>query len=699
MGDKKIGILDPKGKELNPLNNKLYSDRYKELSKVWSKFPAYENAKCIIKSMSDNQISLIISGTGSGKTVLIPKYVLHMFDYQGKIAISLPKTVVTESAAEFAAETLDVELGNEVGFKYKNSNPKMTSNNTKLLYATDGTIVSMLKNDPSLKEYNAVIVDEAHERKVQIDLLMYLLRETCRLRPDFKLIIMSATVNEEIFQNYFKDFKFTTINITGKTNYPIESIFINSPIDVTQYLDKGYEIIKQICLQNDKNTTSKATFGDILFFVTSSNEAEEICKRVSKDNLDGFCIEVYSGMNAEKQDMALSIDKYKSVSKKNRKIVIATNVAESSLTIDNIKYVIDSGYELKSYYDPDKRAKILEKGIITVAQAKQRMGRSGRTGPGICYHLYTKSDFETRMKKFPEPSIRTSNIYDECLNLLARPDIQTVDKLNEILKNFIEPPNENYINLAIDMLSELKLIDENSEINELGKIVSDFRDDPCVSLSILVGKVYNCSKEVAAIFALIGAMKDNIGELFILPSNIINISDDNKQKDMNQLNALTNKFKEKQKKLAHLSGDHLSLLKIFTKYRELRHNKNDKKINDWCYEYFIKRSVLEKAYKHYDKFKNRLRQIDQNTIPLVKDDKIASLDLSKRILYCIGYGFDINTAQRKKEDMYYTKYADQIKLGKDNFLMLKNKKYPAEVIYHILFIGLGRKEINIISKK
>ena len=144
-----------------------------------------------------------------------------------------------------------------------------------------------------------------------------------------------------------------------------------------------------------------------------------------------------------------------------QRIIIATNVAESSLTVDGIKYVIDSGYELLSYYNPDKRGRVLEKGLITQAQAKQRMGRAGRTAPGICYHLYTKDDFENLMKKFPEPSIRVSNITNETLRLLNIESIESTDNVKKVFLDLIEPPSDKYINVAIKTLFDLDLITDN----------------------------------------------------------------------------------------------------------------------------------------------------------------------------------------------------------------------------------------------
>jgi hypothetical protein len=171
------GIFDPNGININPLNGKPYSDTYKEYAKKWSKFPAYEKADDIINSIDNNQITFIISGTGSGKTVLIPKFALHYTQYKGKIGITLPKRVVTLSAANYAAQTLDVELGNEIGYMYKGSPKEMVKSTNKMIYMTDGILIMKFVKDPLLSDLDIIIIDEAHERKVQIDLLMLFIKK------------------------------------------------------------------------------------------------------------------------------------------------------------------------------------------------------------------------------------------------------------------------------------------------------------------------------------------------------------------------------------------------------------------------------------------------------------------------------------------------------------------------------------------
>jgi pre-mRNA-splicing factor ATP-dependent RNA helicase DHX15/PRP43 len=679
-----IGILDPNGKHNNPLNDKTYSEKYIKLASIWSKFPAYENPQKIINIIKSNQVVLITSGTGSGKTVLIPKYVLHQTNYKGHIMVSLPKQIIAQSAAEYAALTLDVTLGEQIGYKYKGSDPKYVGKDPNLLYATDGTIVARLLNDPVLTGIDAVIIDEAHERKVQIDFMLYLLRNVLKERKDFKLIIMSATVNSEIFKSYFAEYKFEQYDVGSKTNYEIKSIFPDKTAGPAEYVQKGMEIINDIIKRNESGKIS-----DILFFVTSISETIDIAKKLRILYPNKECIEIYSGMDPVKQE---------ELSKKqteNQRILISTNVAESSLTVDGIKYVIDSGYELTSYFEPNKRGRVLEKGLITQAQAKQRMGRAGRTAPGICYHLYTKDDFMNFMKKFPEPTIRVSNITAETLKLLNLDNIKSVDNVLKVLSSLIEPPREIYIKVALKTLRELDLITDN-KINKLGEFVANSQLEPEQALSIYCAYQLRCAKDVIAILLIIDNIKNNINELFMMPTDILK---DNSNPD--RLKSLNNKFNEKINKLKHKYGDHLTIIKIFSKFSEI---EDIEKRKQFCYDNFLKFSVLQKSREQYDRIKYRIMNIVKNTINDISEefkidhinniDKIKELSIDYKILYALRFGYRLNLGfYNANHKNYRTLYTDKVNISKDSVVYNTDKP----VFYHELFLTKMNSDLNIVS--
>lgn len=685
-----IGILDPEGKNKNPLNNEKYSDTYIKLAKTWSKYPAYEDVKTTLKLIKNNQVILITSGTGSGKTVLIPKYVLHTFDYKGKILISLPKQIVAQSAAEYAAITMDVNLGEQIGYKYKGSDPKFLGTEPNLLYCTDGTIVAKLLSDPLLQGIDSVIIDEAHERKVQIDFMLYLLKNVIKNRKDFKLIIMSATVNSELFKSYFAEYSFGQLDIGTKTNYDIKSIFVDNTISPNNYIEYGMEIINKLIKQNESGKIS-----DILFFVTSVNETLDVSKKIKALYPNKECIEIFSGISAETQE------KLSKKTTENQRILISTNVAESSLTVDGIKYVIDSGYELLSYYDPIKHGRVLEKGLITQAQAKQRMGRSGRTAPGICYHLYSKSDFQNNMKKYPEPAIRLSNITTEILRLLSLESIQSVENVLKVLGSLIEPPREAYIKLALKTLIDLNLITKN-KINILGKYCSNIQLEPEQALAIYCGFKLNCSKEVIAILLVSDIIKNNINDLFILPKDLLK----NKIKEKNYqqlLNELTNKFKEKKNKVVNKYGDHLTIINIFSQFRQL---EDDEKKKVWCTENYFKYNTLKKCELSYDRIKHRLisetkkfieilELDDANTYNVIDDkylEKINEMHIDYKILYSLLFGYRFNRGFHNNNS-YRTLYTDKVTITKDSTVGTTDKN----IFYCELFISGQNNNLNIVS--
>ena len=628
----RIGILDPGGIEKNPLNGKEYSDEYKKWGKIWSKYPAYDSANQIINEIKENQVILLRSDTGSGKTVLVPKFALHHLDYGKKIMIGLPKQLIAKKSAEFAATTLDVKMGEEVGYKYRNSNKNHRSDKTRLLYATHGSIIMKILGDPILEDYHCIILDEVHERNVQIDLLLYLLKNIMEKRPEFRVILMSATVDSGIYEKYFRDFRLKTLQINGKKNFSIESIYLTEDPDISknEYMNKGVEIINHVI-----DTTQE---GDILFFVTSVYETKKVCNMLSKMDNRHVCIEVYSGIDNETEKLAQDRDYYKTVhNDKDRKIVISTNVAESSLTIDNLKYVIDSGLELSVYYDPRIESKVIHKKYTTQSQIKQRMGRTGRTGSGICYHLYTKKKFDS-LEKYPLPHILKNNLYQECFNLLSMKGVHSVSDVKRILGEFIQPPKPVYVNRSFHILEKAHLI-KNNKLNKIGKIVQGMPIDCLEAITIFYSMQYGCVDDVCKILAMINGCNSQIKDLFYpdeLPVNFY-------------------------RKFKHKSGDHLSLLNVYNAYDKNNYNfrhSTFKKVNEYM-----------KIYK--DVYRRNLKRY-RRRIPLKKKQNCILLSLSLGFNNNTGIPKDKNTILYKKFDIKMDKLSYVDSLPKNNRVIFNN---------------------------
>lgn len=713
-----IGILDPQGLNPNPLTGIEYSEKYKELGRIWSKFPAYTDAKQIIKDIKANQVTLVVSGTGSGKTVLFPKYVLHTFNYDAKIAITLPKKMIAKSAAEFAAETLDVKLGKDVGYQYRGSNKSAKSNDTKLLYCTDGTLVSRLTNDPMLTEFSAVLVDEAHERKVNIDFLLYLLRNVLRNRPEFKVIIMSATIDQDIFKQYFSEFSFNVVEIGGKTNYPIKSIFLKKRLekDSKQYLEKGIEIIKMLIERIKTESNENQGPVGILFFVTSIAETQDMCDIITNaDSESNVCISVYSGMDPIQEQLATDQDYFVQEigdSSNRIKLVIATNVAESSLTIEGIKYVIDSGLELRSSYDGINRINRLEQKLISHAQAKQRMGRTGRTGPGECYHLYTKDDFESIMDRFPIPAIRSESITSEILRLMTMPTIQNVSDLKTVLGDFIEPPDTKTVNSDLVYLEKLGMI-ESDKITELGLAIPDLQLEPEEGKTVIMAYRLFVMREVLAIIMLMIECKYSISNLYTLPLDILDEGDNPQSEFKKKVDWLTKKFDNARSEYFNRYGDLIGLLKIFHKYEELREADraektvaSRKKLSDWLYSNFLKEKTLSFAYESYLRMKRSLQPVlsklqdETQLIPKVKSE-ILEFNTVFKVIASFMYGYSENTVEVKNSQAtieYVSESGDtrpmRVEVDPNSFIDLKKSKSSKKDALYISLFKFNDKPIK-----
>jgi HrpA-like RNA helicase len=448
---REIGILDPQGLQLNPLTGEVYEDiyynssknandnnpTYKFLSNQWSNYPMYTKRIESIKAIYENQVVLIISGTGSGKTVLTPKFALHALNYQGRIAITNPKRIPSKENAIYAAKTLGVKLGKQVGLKYRGSDSAhYSANDAKLIYCTDGYIVAKLEKDPMLSDFDCLIIDEAHERNVNIDLLLLLVKDLIKRRPDFKLIIMSATINEKTFINYFPqpEFKFGFIDAGSIPNKPIEEYFLDTPIN--KFDDNGNLINKdfiQAGVDRAVKILRETPEGDILVFFTGKGEAQDgmmllhrELERVNK-NLDSkiYADILHAGTRKEAQDLLINNKEYKKNTKFTRKVIFATEVAESSITIKGLDYVIDSGLANQNIYYGAKNMVSLEKKYIAKANHRQRKGRVGRKRPGFCYNLFTKKEYEEKFPEYPDAPILTEDISANVLLFLSNKELVT----------------------------------------------------------------------------------------------------------------------------------------------------------------------------------------------------------------------------------------------------------------------------------
>jgi len=603
--DDKIGIMDPEGIRENPLTGKPYSDEYKKLAKIWSEFPTYYKAHEILTTLADYPLTFIVSGTGSGKSVLIPKFALHYTNYQGKIAMTLPKRVVTLSAATFSAKTLDVELGREVGYVYKGSKKEMLNPGNRIIYMTDGTLIMKFVTDPSLSEYQVIIIDEAHERKVQIDLLLLFLKNLLLSgkRPDLRVIIMSATIDSEKYQRYFHGIHSKVINISGQPNYPITTHFLDR-ISYSYMID-GLNLIEKLINDGVKQ--------DMLFFITTSNEALQLCRSIRPKYPKVYCIEVYADMDQNLKIYAESRDKFLELGNYEQKLIMATNVAESSLTIDGLKYVIDSGYELYSYFDPEAYGQVLEKRLITKAQALQRRGRVGRTEPGICYHLLTETQFDL-LNDYPEPDILKQDITMDILKIIQLTDDQTLTSAQQMLDQLMDPPKRSFVAVATDIFRMYKIVDDNGKLNKIGYDISKFSALPINRVLFLIYAYdLHCAREASIIIAMMEKLSGKLSNLFFKSDTIC------------QSGCKKPASKDLIKKLVQKRGDHLTYLKIYQEFQ----NASDQKA--FARKYGIRMDTINAAHKLAQSYYYKVIS-SQKSQSQTQSSRVIKTDIKKNII-------------------------------------------------------------------
>jgi HrpA-like RNA helicase len=631
---KNIGIYDPNGLYNNPFTNQpyqnIYSDEltkdkipmtYINLAKDWSDKIVYNNKDIIIDSIINNQITLAKAGTGVGKTILIPRIAIHAFDYKEKVICTIPKKLTTRSTADFVAKCMDVKLGEHVGYFYKDDNSiNKNGIETKLSFTTPGSLISsMVGSDPLLSNYKCVIVDEAHERSVETDLLLLLLKKACLKRKDLKIVIMSATIDLDKFRNYFPSplYKFGEINAGSHTSYKITSKFLDRSNDW-----------KALTIDTTMRILKKTAVGDIMIFVKAKGDAVQLCagidkamndfrktitkktkkssrtktqtktqtkthsKNNSKNNsktkkqlsippeyeINPYCITLDGKTSKTDTDLATSEHKYKGLRDSKgypytRKIVITTNVAESSITVNGIIYVIDSGLEYTASYEPSMRVRALLESNVAQSAVHQRKGRAGRTQDGYSIHLYSEKEYN-RFEEYPTPAIEKEDITMNILDLLRMHDISTLKKMRDFLDEFISPPHEKFIINALNTLYALGAITSitnEGTITPMGLAICKFRAlEPNFARSLIASHFYGCSKSICDIIALATIADGRLDSIFLKYRD-----DKKKSKEVNKKEY--EKHKRIMKSYQHHYGDYMSMLHAYKMYITYDNSIKDRK--------------------------------------------------------------------------------------------------------------------------
>lgn len=561
--------------------------------------PVFKFRKQLLDAVNENQLMVVVGDTGSGKTTQLTQYLAEGgFANHGMIGCTQPRRVAAISVAKRVSEEVGCTLGQEVGYTIRFEDK--TSPETKIKYMTDGMLQREILVDPNLRRYSVIMLDEAHERTIATDVLFGLLKKTLKRRPDLKVIVTSATLDADKFSEYFN--KCPIFTIPGRT-YPVEIMYRKEP--ESDYLDAALITVMEIHLTEPT--------GDILLFLTGQEEIDTSCeilyermKALGPSVPELIILPVYSALPSEMQSRI-----FEPAPPGSRKVVIATNIAETSITIDQIYYVIDPGFVKQNAYDPKLGMDSLVVTPISQAQAKQRAGRAGRTGPGKCFRLYTEAAFQSEMLPTSIPEIQRQNLSHTILLLKAM-------GINDLLHfDFMDPPPTNTMLTALEELYALSALDDEGLLTRLGRKMAEFPMEPALAKVLIYSVNMGCSDEILSIIAMI-----SVQTVFYRPKE--------KQQQADQ----------KKAKFHDPHGDHLTLLNVYNGW------KNAKFSNPWCFENFIQARSMRRAQD--------IRQQLVSIMERYKHQVVSCGRNTMKVRQALCSGFFRNAARKDPQEGYKT---------------------------------------------
>jgi len=509
--------------------------------------PAFAVREDLLRVIRDNQVVIVVGETGSGKTTQLTQFLYEDgYGKTGMIACTQPRRVAAMSVAKRVAEEMEVKLGSTVGYAIRFED--CTSDETVIKYMTDGILLRESLNEPDLDRYSCVIMDEAHERALNTDVLMGLFKKILQRRRDLKLIVTSATMNAKRFSDFYGGAPEFTI--PGRT-FPVDVMFHRSPVE--DYVDQAVQQVLAIHVGKPA--------GDILVFMTGQEDIEVTCELV-RERLDALndppklsILPIYSQMPADLQ--AKIFDR---APPGVRKCIVATNIAETSLTVDGIMYVVDAGYSKLKVYNPRMGMDTLQITPISQANANQRSGRAGRTGPGQAYRLFTEKAYKDEMYIQTIPEIQRTNLSNTVLLLksLGVKDLLDFD--------FMDPPPQDTITTSLFDLWALGALDNLGELTDLGRKMNAFPMDPSLAKLLIMSEKYGCSEEMVTIVSML-----SVPNVFYRPKERQEESD-----------AAREKFFVPE-------SDHLTYLHVYTQWKANGYS------DGWCTRHFLHSKSLRRA--------------------------------------------------------------------------------------------------------
>ncbi|KAG1220422.1 hypothetical protein G6F35_006721 [Rhizopus arrhizus] len=521
------------------LSNVEYKQKKKEMLEFRKQLPIYSGRESIMQALTENSTVIVMGETGSGKTTQIPQFIVEAglaSKELGGVAITQPRRVAAVNLAKRVAEETMTRLGSKVGYTVRFDDT--SSSETIIKYLTDGMLLREILSDELLLRYKVVVLDEAHERTLRTDMLFGMIKKIQQIRDEkhkqgeegiepLKIVVMSATLDAEKFSEFFNNAKI--LYVSGRL-YPVDTMFTVEP--QADYLDASLVSIFQIHVNNPK--------GDILVFLPGQDAIESLTALVNE----------YSSQLRPHQQKLLVCPLFAALPPSQqqkvfdpapantRKVILATNIAETSITISGIKYVIDCGLAKLRGFNPKIGVESLLLHPISKSSAWQRTGRAGREAAGICYRLYTEQTFR-ELEDDTVPEIRRCNLAAAVLALKAT----GIDNVLEF--DYMDRPSRASLIRALEELYALGAINDQGQLSDAGKQMAEFPLDPMYSKVLIQSKEYECTSEAIAIISLL-----SVDSIFFTPS------------DKREQAA------EARKKFLHSDGDHLTLLNVLKSYWE-----------------------------------------------------------------------------------------------------------------------------------
>ncbi len=460
--------------------------------------PVSERRGEIAKAISEHQVVVVAGETGSGKTTQLPKICLELGrGIRGTIGHTQPRRIAARTVAQRIADELGVSLGDAVGYTVRFNDH--ASDRTLIRLMTDGILLAEIQRDRRLLRYDTLIIDEAHERSLNVDFLLGYLRELLPRRPDLKVIVTSATIEPGRFAAHFNGAPI--VEVSGRT-YPVEiryrplEVAVRASGDAEDPDDPDHEIVRTEvrdpteAIVDAVRELEAEPPGDVLVFLSGEREIRDTAEALSGALDNTEVLPLYARLPTAEQQKVFAPH----ASRLSRRVVLATNVAETSLTVPGVRYVVDPGTARISRYSRRTKVQRLPIEPISQASAAQRAGRSGRVAPGVCIRLYSEEDFESR-PRYTDPEILRTNLAAVTLQMAA---LQLGN-----LENFpfLDPPDARSIRDGVQLLNELGAFDSRGAITDLGRRLAQLPLDPRVGRMILAAHDEGCVREVLVLAA------------------------------------------------------------------------------------------------------------------------------------------------------------------------------------------------------